>query len=297
MATTRSPPETRKHPREEDDATQGGAIERNPIRPCLNDRPILPSSGDVQHVTEKGLTELGLDGREPVLITGSNTFDVGRDNGRYLKPLTETVARLVAEDKYLQKKIVLVGASAHGGTSGKAGEAWDNVIQETFETACKGDGQIPMIKVLFQDGPQINGVDFKVAKGEPSVLTVSLPLSQIGEINTSMSLRQGWKAALTSVVVSFGGGPRARLLCGSRGDSGEWSMRIKDSAFPVPAAGGLYHTELTEGALCDWRPKGLSEAARDELLQVKEGDLEGDELQSYAEKVVASIKTVVENVR
>ena len=289
MATTRSPPESCKRKREEDDAAlnpamsckrkreeddagHGLAIERNPMLPCLDDRPILPSWGDVKHVTAKGLAELDLDGREPVLITGSNTFDVGRDNGRYLKPLTETVARLVAEDKYLQKKIVLVGASAHGGTSGKAGEAWDNVIQETFfEAACKGDGQIPMIKVLFQDGPQIDGVDFKVAKGEPSVITVSLPLSQIGEINTSMSLRQGWKAALTSVVVSFGGGPRARLLCGSRGDSGEWSMRIKDSAFPVPAAGGLYHTELTEGDLRDWRPKGLSEAAWEELLQVKEG--------------------------
>ena len=160
---------------------------------------MLPSWGDVKRVTAIGLDELDLGGREPVLITGSNSFDSGKDNGRYLKPLTNMVARLVAEDNYLQEKIVLVGASADGGISGKEGEAWDNVIQETFcETACKGNGKIPMIKVLFQDGPHKFGVNCKVAKGEPNVMTVSLPLNEIEETNSSMPLRQGWKAALAA---------------------------------------------------------------------------------------------------
>ena len=279
-------------------AARERAIESTSMPPCLRDRPILPSWGDVKRVTAIGLDELDLGGREPVLITGSNSFDSGKDNGRYLKPLTNMVARLVAEDNYLQKKIVLVGASAHGGISGKEGEAWDNVIQETFfETACKGNGKIPMIKVLFQDGPHEFGINVKVAKGEPNVMTVSLPLNEIEETNSSMPLRQGWKAALASVVVCFGGGLRARMLCGSRGERDEWVMRLKDSAFPVPAAGGLYHTELTEGADRDWRPKGLSEAEWQELLQVKEGDLEGKEFVSYAEKVVAAIRKVVESTR
>ena len=90
-------------------AAQELAIENNSMPPCLRDRPILPSWGEVKRITAIGLGELHLDGREPVLITGSNIFDSGKENGRYLKPLTKTVARLVAEDNYLQKRLSLWG--------------------------------------------------------------------------------------------------------------------------------------------------------------------------------------------
>jgi hypothetical protein len=207
----------------------------------------------------------------------------------------KAVAQKVADDAFLSDNILLVGASAHGGDSGKVGEAWDNIIQETFANAAFSAKRIPVIKATFADGPQQAGHACSISQsGSVYTLNICLPLDQPCVCESSLPFRQGWKASLANVALCFGGGPRARMLCGSRNKAGRWCSKPKEGALLVPAAGGLHYPEITKGALKNWVPAGLSDQLWCELKSVREGDIQGNELDDeYATKVVKALQKIV----